>query len=98
MSFSDRDLIVALDLMGGDYGPSVTVPAAKQALLISESLKLILVGVEDECRAELRRWHLDSHERVEFIPFQHFSPFKNSPESGYYIFVCISAEKFFRIL
>lgn len=68
MSFSDRDLIVALDLMGGDYGPSVTVPAAKQALLISESLKLILVGVEDECRLELRRCHLDSHERVEFVP------------------------------
>ncbi len=67
MSFSDRDLVVALDLMGGDFGPSLTVPAAKQALLISESLKLILVGVESECEAEMRRCRLDSHERVEFI-------------------------------
>jgi glycerol-3-phosphate acyltransferase PlsX len=35
---------IALDAMGGDYGPSVTVPAAIMALEQSRDLHLILVG------------------------------------------------------
>ena len=38
------NLTLALDAMGGDYGPLVTVPAAMQALRQNTSLKLILVG------------------------------------------------------
>ncbi len=38
------NLTLALDAMGGDYGPQVTVPAAMQALRQNPSLKLILVG------------------------------------------------------
>lgn len=37
---------IALDAMGGDYGPSVTVPAAIMALNESQELRLILVGDE----------------------------------------------------
>lgn len=37
---------IALDAMGGDYGPSVTVPAAVMALEESQDLRLILVGDE----------------------------------------------------
>ncbi|MGH8549903.1 MAG: phosphate acyltransferase PlsX [Methylococcales bacterium] len=39
-------LTIALDAMGGDYGPSVTVPAAIMALEESQDLRLILVGDE----------------------------------------------------
>lgn len=35
---------IALDAMGGDFGPQVTVPAALQALATHPQLKLILVG------------------------------------------------------
>jgi glycerol-3-phosphate acyltransferase PlsX len=38
------EITIALDAMGGDYGPEVTVPAALQALLSHPQLKLILVG------------------------------------------------------
>ncbi|MGH8553866.1 MAG: phosphate acyltransferase PlsX, partial [Methylococcales bacterium] len=37
---------IALDAMGGDFGPSVTVPAAIMALEESLDLHLILVGDE----------------------------------------------------
>jgi len=37
-------ITVAIDAMGGDYGPSVTVPAALKMLAESPSLQIILVG------------------------------------------------------
>ena len=39
-----KQKIIALDAMGGDHGPVVTVPAAKMALNEISGLKLILVG------------------------------------------------------
>ena len=42
------DLTLALDAMGGDHGPRITVPAAVQALRIYPHLKLILVGDENQ--------------------------------------------------
>ncbi len=46
---------VALDAMGGDHGTSVTVPAALSILAKQADLRLILVGQEDQLRAELTR-------------------------------------------
>ncbi|CAK9884685.1 MAG: Phosphate acyltransferase [Candidatus Erwinia impunctatus] len=40
-------LTLAIDVMGGDYGPRVTVPAAMQALASSNHLHLLLVGNPD---------------------------------------------------
>ena len=40
-------LTLALDVMGGDFGPSVTVPAALQALNSNSQLTLLLVGNPD---------------------------------------------------
>ncbi|TKI07697.1 phosphate acyltransferase PlsX [Martelella alba] len=39
-----RRLTLALDAMGGDFGPAVTVPAALQALASHPQLELLLVG------------------------------------------------------
>ncbi len=44
---------VALDAMGGDFGPSVVVPAALGALRQDADLRLILVGDRREIGAEL---------------------------------------------
>lgn len=38
------NIIIAVDAMGGDHGPSVTVPAALRALAENSQLNLILVG------------------------------------------------------
>ncbi|PMG75603.1 phosphate acyltransferase [Shewanella sp. 10N.286.51.B7] len=42
------DLTLALDVMGGDNGPFVTVPAALQALKFNSQLSIILVGNQTE--------------------------------------------------
>ncbi|MCV5263645.1 phosphate acyltransferase, partial [Escherichia coli] len=39
-----QSITVALDAMGGDFGPRVTVPAAVQALSHFPELKVILIG------------------------------------------------------
>ena len=41
---------IAIDCMGGDHGPSVTVPAAIQFLAEHPAARLILVGQEDALR------------------------------------------------
>lgn len=44
---------IAIDCMGGDHGPSVTVPAALAALSRHGELSVILVGLEDQIRPHL---------------------------------------------
>lgn len=50
-------VIIALDAMGGDFGPSVVVPAALQALKLFPELHLILVGDETVVGEVLRKHH-----------------------------------------
>ncbi|HEU4709244.1 MAG TPA: phosphate acyltransferase PlsX [Methylophilaceae bacterium] len=47
------DITVAIDAMGGDHGPHVTVPAALEALKQDAALNIVLVGVSDAIEAEL---------------------------------------------
>ena len=42
------DISIAIDVMGGDHGPSVTLPAAGRALVAHPGLSLHLVGDEAE--------------------------------------------------
>jgi len=56
--------IIALDAMGGDYGPSVTVAAAKIALNEIPSIELVLVGNENQLTAELHQNNLQQDSRV----------------------------------
>ena len=44
---------VAIDCMGGDHGPVVTVPAALELLRQQEDVRVILVGLEDRIRVLL---------------------------------------------
>ena len=46
---------LAIDAMGGDYGPSVTVPAVLLALQEEPRLHIILVGDLDILQAQLKR-------------------------------------------
>ncbi|RKZ35945.1 MAG: phosphate acyltransferase PlsX, partial [Gammaproteobacteria bacterium] len=57
-------LTIALDAMGGDFGPSVVVPAAYKALSEEPRLRLILVGDQDSIAAELERQRLADDERI----------------------------------
>jgi glycerol-3-phosphate acyltransferase PlsX len=46
---------VAVDAMGGDFGPPVTVPAAIDCLKRADSLDIVLVGIREQLEAELAR-------------------------------------------
>ncbi len=49
-----KEITVAVDVMGGDYGPHVTVPAALKCLDRHEGLNIILVGSASAIEAELK--------------------------------------------
>jgi glycerol-3-phosphate acyltransferase PlsX len=53
--------------MGGDHGPSVTIPAALSFLSSEPEAELILVGLQDELRAELKKHKADSHPRLSIL-------------------------------
>ncbi len=43
----DQRLSIAIDAMGGDYGPSVTVPAALKVIAEQQDINIVLVGQEE---------------------------------------------------
>jgi glycerol-3-phosphate acyltransferase PlsX len=49
-----REITIAIDAMGGDHGPHVTVRAALDFLRREPDINIVLVGLEDAIRAELK--------------------------------------------
>jgi phosphate acyltransferase len=47
------DITVAIDCMGGDHGPRVTVPAALELLRRHADVSVVLVGQREALDAEL---------------------------------------------
>ncbi len=58
---------VAVDAMGGDHGPEVTVPAALTALQRESDLDLILVGRDREVQAQLNTLGNPAQDRVRLV-------------------------------
>ncbi len=50
-----QEVTVALDAMGGDYGPDVVIPAALSVIRKHQNLKLALVGDQEVLGATLRQ-------------------------------------------
>ncbi|MGB8517700.1 MAG: phosphate acyltransferase, partial [Gallionella sp.] len=48
------DVTLAIDAMGGDHGPSVTIPAVIEYLKYAPGDTIVLVGIPDAIEAELR--------------------------------------------
>ena len=47
------DVTIAIDAMGGDHGPRITVPAAVEYLRQHPNDAIVLVGISDAIEAEL---------------------------------------------
>ena len=58
------DITLAIDAMGGDHGPHVTIPAALQALKADDQLNIVLVGLSDAIEAELKARHAPTSSRL----------------------------------
>jgi glycerol-3-phosphate acyltransferase PlsX len=62
------DVTLAVDCMGGDHGPHVTVPAALRFLDHTDDSVIVLVGLRDAIAAELRAKHRDTGPRLRIHP------------------------------
>lgn len=56
---------IAIDAMGGDHGPEVTIPACLLALNKHPELKLVLVGKREILEDTLEKHHARENERLE---------------------------------
>ncbi|MHC6527953.1 MULTISPECIES: phosphate acyltransferase PlsX [unclassified Vibrio] len=62
-----QNITVALDAMGGDFGPRVTVPAAVQALSHFPELKVILTGDRNSITSQLSHLGYDGDARISIV-------------------------------
>jgi glycerol-3-phosphate acyltransferase PlsX len=58
---------IAIDAMGGDHGPAVTVAAAVRALARHAALELVLVGDQERLQPQIVQSGLLGHARVEVL-------------------------------
>jgi phosphate acyltransferase len=58
---------ISIDCMGGDHGPSVTIPAAISFVKNEPESELILVGLEDVLKAELQKHFPSGHPRLSIV-------------------------------
>ncbi len=72
-------LTLALDAMGGDNGPHVTVPAALQALLHYPNLNLILVGDSIAIGQILKRHNAFESPRLQLLHAEQVVPMSERP-------------------
>ncbi len=56
--------VIALDAMGGDFGPDVIIPAAAKILSRRDDLHIILVGNEDALRACANQHKIELNDRL----------------------------------
>ena len=75
MSPANNITTIAIDAMGGDFGPEITVPAAIDFLNKRSKVthKIILVGLEDQIKATINKFGGDMLVEKGLLRFQHAS-------------------------
>jgi glycerol-3-phosphate acyltransferase PlsX len=58
---------ISIDCMGGDHGPTVTVPAAISFVNREPDAELVLVGLEEQIRAVLKKHKALAHPRLSIV-------------------------------
>ena len=76
-------VVLAIDCMGGDHGPTVTVPAALDFLAANPDARVILIGAGDAIDVELHRHKLGRDKRVEVRHSAETVSMDDSPVTAY---------------
>jgi phosphate acyltransferase len=76
------DITIAIDAMGGDHGPHVTIPAALKALKEDDQLNIVLVGLEDAILAELKALKTSTSPRLRIHHATEVVLMDESPQSA----------------
>src|SRR5262249_26043164 len=78
-SHSAMPVTVAVDAMGGDHGPSVTVPASLRFLEETPDARVIAVGLEAPLKAILARQRSPARDRLTLHPASEIVEMHESP-------------------
>lgn len=62
-----KNITIAIDAMGGDYGLSVVIPACVRTAKNNPDLKLILVGVHDKISAYLKKLGVSTSKQFSIV-------------------------------
>lgn len=73
---------LAIDCMGGDFGPSVTLPAARQFLRDDPYASVLLVGLPEAIEAEASRLAGEFPGRARFVPATQVVEMHEAPASA----------------
>ena len=76
------DITIAIDAMGGDHGPHVTVPAVLNALKQDNQLNIVLVGLQDAIQAELKALKASTSPRLRIHHSSEVVLMDESPQSA----------------
>ena len=76
------DITIAVDAMGGDHGPHVTIPAALKALKEDDQLNIVLVGLQDVIQAELDVYKIKINSRLRIHHASEVVLMDESPQSA----------------
>jgi glycerol-3-phosphate acyltransferase PlsX len=76
------DITVAIDVMGGDRGPRVTIPAVLALLKEASNVKVILVGLSNTIEEQLRLHKVFNHPRIKIHHASELVLMDESPQSA----------------
>lgn len=74
--------IIAIDAMGGDFGPEVTVAAAANILKRRNDVKLVLVGLEEQIRQQMTQHRLQDSDRLSVVHASEIVAMDESPSQA----------------
>lgn len=74
-----RNYIIALDAMGGDFGPHISLLAAKKTLQEYPTLSLIIVGTREKIIPLLKKHQLLKHDRLSFVHAENVISMEDHP-------------------
>ncbi|PKG38681.1 phosphate acyltransferase PlsX [Psychromonas sp. Urea-02u-13] len=74
-----RKYTIALDAMGGDLGPHISLLAAKKTLQEYPTLSLIIVGTREKIIPLLKQYTLLDHSRLSFIHADNIISMEDNP-------------------
>ena len=77
-----NNLTIALDVMGGDQGPLVTIPAAVMAVNQLPTIHLILCGEEKQIEDHLAKFELSEHPQITIYPTTEVVGMDEKPSSA----------------
>jgi phosphate acyltransferase len=82
MHTNNMEITIAIDAMGGDHGPHVTVPAAIRALKEDDHINIVLVGLQDVIESELKVLKVSPNPRLRIHHATEVVQMDESPQSA----------------